>query len=103
LYNETKRKIYIKNEKDTSYFNVAFETMVDVDMMHMFAAFDNFDLLMQLVPIVYNVRPEYKATDAKCIMKAMIDFPWPLSDTEAILHVSGVIDYTNKGILLMKK
>ena len=48
--NETKRKIYVKKEKDSPYINVAMETIVNANVMHMFAMFDNFDVLMELLP-----------------------------------------------------
>jgi hypothetical protein len=100
-YNETKRKVYIK--KETPYVSIAFETIVDVDVLHMTAIFDNFECLMELVPILYKVTPLYKATDSKMILRALWDYPWPLADRELVMHVTGVVDYKNKGVLTLSK
>lgn len=33
----------------------------------------------------------------------MLDYPWPLSDRELIMHVTGVSDYKNKAIMTLSK
>jgi hypothetical protein len=82
-------------KEENGYINVAFDMIVDVDLMHMISTFDNFNVLMELVPQLYNVTAIYKATDAKFIGHAMIDYPWPLSDREMYLHATGTLDYVN--------
>lgn len=33
----------------------------------------------------------------------MLDYPWPLSDRELIVHVTGVLDYKNKALLVLSR
>ena len=91
----------VKKEKDSPYLNVGMETIVNVNVMHMFSMFDNFDALMELLPQIYQVAPIFKATDSKFIMRLFLNYPWPLSDRELIVHVTGVVDYTNKALLVL--
>jgi hypothetical protein len=72
-------------------------------MLHLMSVFDNFDVLMKFVPQVQDVKPLYKATDCKMVLSATIDYPWPLSDRELIMHVTGVPDYNNRGALTLSK
>ena len=69
----------------------------------MFGTFDNYGIFMELIPFIYEMTPVYKVTDAKFILKLMLNYPWPLRDTELIADFMGVMDYNNKGILLVSK
>ena len=52
---------------------------------------------------MYNAKSLYRATDSKLVFKVFFQFPWPLLDREAIMHVTGVVDYTNKALLTLSK
>ena len=81
----------------------ALDTIIDANIMHMFATFENFEVLKELIPQVYNVKPVFKATDSKFVLSSMLYYPWPISDRELIVHITGAMDYANKGILTLSK
>ena len=59
---------------------------------------------MEMIPEVYNLKELKVVTDRKNILYGKSKFPKPLFyDREMIMHVTGMSDYTNKGLLTSHK
>lgn len=99
--NETTKRVFIKKESNSPYVNYLGEMIVDTNMLHILASFDNFECLKELLPIVYNISTVYKATDFKLLVSLLVDYPWPLADRSIITRGTGTLDFTNKGILML--
>lgn len=52
---------------------------------------------------MYDTTAIYKATDSKFIFRTMLDYPWPLGDRELVMHLTGIMDYTNKAMITLSK
>jgi hypothetical protein len=71
--------------------------------MQVVACYDNMDVLNALMPEFYDLDWLMKTTDTKGLMYGKQKFPWPLCHRELYYHVTGVQDYTNKGIITVSK
>ena len=82
-------------------FSTLTDCIVEADFIETLACFENLEILEDLMKEFYDMKWEKRVGYVSGLCSCKIKMPWPLNDRMFIMHIDGIVDYKNKGVLFL--
>ena len=79
------------------------DSIVEADFIETLACFENLEILEDLMKEFYDMKWERRVGYVSGLFSSKIKIPWPLNDRMFIMHIAGIADYKNKGVLFLSQ
>jgi len=102
-YDEPDKRTFYKQEEGYAYGSVITDCIVDASIQETIGCYDNIEILDTLMPEFNDLEWKIKVTDVKGLLYGKQRFPWPMWSRDMTMHVTGIIDYKNHGLISVSK
>ena len=97
------KRVYHRKEDGLATFTMLSDSILDCPVDHLIACFADISTMQAMYKEFDDVRWVHRKSDISGLLYAIQKFPFPLSNRDLCVHVSGVVDYSNKGMLYVSK